>query len=68
MGLEEATPAPGLECPAPVSEVYIPEGELAFLHCFCLPPQAPTGLRPSLLGEGLEGHEVRRRQLELKKG
>lgn len=31
MGLEGATPAPGLECPAPVSEVYIPEGELAFL-------------------------------------
>lgn len=65
MDLEEATPAPGLECPAPTSEVYVSEGELAFLPSLL---SSSTGLRPSLLGKGLGGHEVRRRQLELKKG
>ena len=62
MGLAEAIPAPGLECPAPLSEVCTPEESWHFFHRSCLPPQAPTGWRLSLLGEGLGSHEVRRRQ------
>lgn len=62
-GPKESTPAPGLERQAPLWNARHPSGwslrscrtVVITPHCFPVPPPAPAGLGPSLLGKGAGG-------------
>ena len=67
MGLKEATLPQALNARHP-SEWNLSSCRTAGItpHCFPVLPPAPTGLGPNLLGKGVGGHEIWRKQLELK--